>query len=118
MKTELSEDSWHYCGYVQTGLRFGYTDLPYNGGRSLIEVHGGVTYGVDSEGWIGFDCAHAGDTCVEDGSEHGEDDSLRKVWTVDKVKSETEKLADQLKNLEEFVAAVDKERKTGDARSE
>lgn len=26
-----------------------------------IDVHGGVTYGPDDDGWIGFDCIHFGD---------------------------------------------------------
>lgn len=26
-----------------------------------VDVHGGITYGVDLDGWIGFDTLHAGD---------------------------------------------------------
>ncbi|MBD3941974.1 hypothetical protein IF188_09730 [Microbacterium sp. NEAU-LLC] len=28
---------------------------------SGIDAHGGITYGVDEDGWIGFDTLHAGD---------------------------------------------------------
>ena len=27
-----------------------------------VDVHGGITYGPDSDGWIGFDTMHAGDS--------------------------------------------------------
>lgn len=47
---------YHYCGYVRTTLSGTYTDY-----ESEIDVHGGVTYGIDDEGWIGFDAGHAGD---------------------------------------------------------
>lgn len=50
------------CGYVQLPLRLRglwqwFGDIPYD----LFDAHGGLTYGVDAGGWIGFDTAHAGD---------------------------------------------------------
>lgn len=49
------------------GYRCGYILIPHGHpwhGKSYddipAEVHGGLTYG-DEEGWVGFDCAHAGD---------------------------------------------------------
>lgn len=50
------------CGYVQLpprlrGLWHWYDDIPYED----VDAHGGLTYGVDAAGWIGFDTAHAGD---------------------------------------------------------
>ena len=50
-----------------------------------IDVHGGVTYGVDGNGWIGFDTAHynSGD------------------WSRDEVLEEARRLAKQAKAAEE-----------------
>lgn len=72
----LLAESWEYlglrcgiggthlsgCGYVQLPppLRHvwsWYDEIPYE----EIEAHGGLTYGVDGAGWIGFDTSHLGD---------------------------------------------------------
>ena len=120
----------HWTGYAQTSLSgFTESDL-YGHGHRLIEAHGGVTYGPDADGWVGFDTAHAGDLCLnEDGEpwgtmyvEHGrEPTELRRygsveacerasdcnVWRLKDVREETERLAEQLSLLEGFAAAVD-----------
>ena len=78
----------------------------------FFEVHGGITYSghgrdgypVESDGWwFGFDCAHAWDRKVEipPGYEPTELDLEGKLWTVEEVAQECEKLADQLKKIEE-----------------
>lgn len=75
-----------------------YEDVP-------AEVHGGLTFSgeglhdeIDTEDkvmWFGFDCAHAGDEIKGmaniGGSGH--------FWTEEEVVEETEKLAEQLKDL-------------------
>lgn len=93
--------SW-YCGYVKTGLDFNYDDV-----YRIIDVHGGITH-CSADGWTGFDCAHAGDLCLDKNGEPMIDEcSIRecykKEWSVDDVVSETEKLARQIAQLEELV---------------
>lgn len=49
-------------GYVQLPLFHPWRPLDLQvGDGSIVEVHGGITYGPDDEGWIGFDTCHAGD---------------------------------------------------------
>src|SRR5664279_3769847 len=51
------------CGYTWlpagTGLRRSADVLGYEG--IPVDVHGGLTYGPDDAGWIGFDTGHAWD---------------------------------------------------------
>lgn len=93
-----------YTGYVRTKLpaTVGYDDLMKYAG---IDAHGGLTYGVDDDGWVGFDCNHAWDICIgEDGEpltpaewRHDDpSDRLTKVWGPEGVKNECERLAEQL----------------------
>lgn len=66
--------SW--CGYVNLPddhpwRRMAQEDIP-------VRVHGGLTYGPDGDGWIGFDMMHAGDRLVtRDG--HDMDADLKPV---------------------------------------
>lgn len=46
----------HYCGYVKTPF-----DGHHDEFNSSINVHGGLTYGIDEDGWVGFDTAHGFD---------------------------------------------------------
>ena len=119
----------HYCGYVRSMFdsRWNYDDFQ-DWPAGLIDIHGGLTYGVDEDGWIGFDCAHAYDFCVdEDGEPWGKishfgsrDDN--KVWTLEDVKEETERLADQVNTVQEFAEKVERygtdSDRRGDARDE
>jgi hypothetical protein len=101
-----------YCGYVRT-------DLPASTAadelQDALDVHGGLTYGVDEEGWIGFDCAHAGDVCLDvdgdpltgyDGkfglrSPAERSDGLpTRRWTPEDVIEETKRVAEQVRALE------------------
>lgn len=43
----------HYCGYVQTPFEGDHEDFV-----GTIEVCGGLTYGIDDDGWVGFDTLH------------------------------------------------------------
>lgn len=132
----VKNDVGHWCGYTQTALR-GFTseDVYDFGGHESIHVlsaHGGITYGPDEDGWVGFDCGHARDLCLNEhgepwgttvetlGNEHMEirrhgsveaceeaDDCF--VWRLADVKREVEQFADQLIALEAFMEAVDRE---------
>lgn len=88
----------HYMGYVQVANP---DTLAMEWGYPKVSVHGGITYGPDDEGWIGFDTAHAWDVSVdENGEEFGridqiytEENEMTTVWTPDKVRNEIIKLA-------------------------
>ncbi len=94
-------------GYVQlpeshTALGKDYDDID-------IDVHGGLTYGPDEDGWLGFDTGHTGDEWSEEELEGttGEWDSLGLPsfhipssygvrWSRAKLHAEVESLAEQL----------------------
>lgn len=61
-------------------------------GMPDVDVSGGITYGVDSGGWIGFDTLHAGDYWP--GSMFGPDEG-DKHWTPEMVADEARSLARQ-----------------------
>jgi len=123
----------HWCGYTQTSLRgFTDSDLYDHGGHEgvqILSVHGGITYGPDENGWVGFDCGHARDVNLNEngqlwGTMHvelGHEPLVLKqrgsieaceaagdcfVWRLADVKQEAERLADQLIALEAFIEAV------------
>lgn len=63
-----------YCGYAR--LPFGHPWRVLEDWEIPVDVHGGITYGPDENGWIGFDMMHAGDSLVTvDG--HSLDDDLK-----------------------------------------
>lgn len=124
----------HWCGYTQTSLRgFMDTDLYDHGGHEavrILSVHGGLTYGPDDNGWVGFDCGHARDLNLNEDDEpwgtsyeelgHEPMELSRRgsieaceaaedcfVWRLADVKTETEKLADQLIALENFISTLE-----------
>jgi len=105
----VQQDQGHFCGYVQTNFTPPWTYDDLRGYMShLIDVHGGLTYGPDEDGWVGFDCAHAGDVCVIDGEEQTDFAiSSEKVWTVGDVEDECERLAEQVDVLENFAEKFD-----------
>lgn len=49
----------HYSGYIRVEEH----EKHINFGE--IDVHYGFTYGLDDDGWIGFDCNHSGDICFD-----------------------------------------------------
>lgn len=95
-----------YCGYVQVPpetIKTTRFESRYDEMDGVIEAdvtaHGGITYGPDADGWVGFDCGHAGDTCLnEDGEEWGSLPSFgdRFIWERSDVVEEVESLAEQL----------------------
>ena len=58
-----------------------------------IDVHGGITYGPDASGWIGFDTLHAGD--VWPGSPSWQIELGGRKWTAEDVAYEARNLARQ-----------------------
>jgi hypothetical protein len=56
-----------------------------------VSAHGGVTYGPDVDGWIGFDTLHAGD--VWPNAPHHWHGPGSREWTEDDVAKETERMA-------------------------
>jgi len=130
----VKNDVGDWCGYTQTPLRgFTDTDLYDHGGHEgqrVLSVHGGLTYGPDADGWVGFDCGHAADLCLDERGEtwsksedllgkdhieirrHGSIEECEEaddcfVWRLADVKRETERLADQLILAESFVSSLD-----------
>ncbi|WP_313327679.1 hypothetical protein [Enterobacter oligotrophicus] len=101
-KTAAGINAWifliknsHHCGYVSVPDEISDLDLE----EVLIDVHGGITFDgfADWSGGVrvvGYDCAHAGDSC------YGYDDG---IWRdVDFCVGECEKLAAQLVGLSEL----------------
>lgn len=52
-------------GYVKLPDGHPWRDIEDIQFSSDINVHGGVTYGMDANGWIGFDTLHSGDSWPE-----------------------------------------------------
>lgn len=79
-------------GYAQIPVSHPWrniTDIQFAGDPT--DVHGGITYGMDAQGWIGFDTAHYGDQVDEYllGAEG-------RIWTVEDVAAEARSLATQI----------------------
>lgn len=103
-KVVQNPDLGHFCGYVQTnfGTEWGYGEIRGHM-SSLVDCHGGLTYGVDSRGYVGFDYAHSGDVCIKDGEVQTDHEmSARQEWTVEDVEAECRKVCRQIQTLEEF----------------
>lgn len=116
-------DALDAVGREQRLRRFG-RDLPAGYDFVDVDVHGGLTYGPDEEGWVGFDTAHHGDLWpIEELLEHlkpvdeeafsraeevrlilGELGGLAGVhgkrWTFGDLQAEVENLARQLAHIE------------------
>lgn len=101
----------HYCGYVRTPLNISHSNTTYSGEQyiKLLTVHGGITYGLDSHDFVGFDCGHSEDVCFDgDGNVTTktlirEPEEHSNHWYLEDVKEEVIHLADQLSALEQFV---------------
>lgn len=101
-------DLGHWCGYVRIG------DLENYEREDLhSHIHGGVTWGIDDNGWIGFDCDHAYDVCIDENDrtwgkhenynvkKYGSVEACRqrddvRVWELEDAVEETESFVDQL----------------------
>lgn len=92
----------HLNGYVQVPRG---VELPLDEyGDPIVDAHGGITYGLDEEGWIGFDTAHAGDYWPDRPDPYGLNDlyahlSFPTEWTFEKLVAEVERLAEQVKGI-------------------
>jgi hypothetical protein len=80
--------------------------------EQVLTVHYSVTYGPDDDGWVGFDTAHAGDYWAPDDLikyvSEGEMQFVNEMremssrmswgrrWTMERLKQETEQLAQQV----------------------
>lgn len=121
--------SGHWCGYAAVPPGHPLHGKGYSDDAVLIEAHGGLTYASACQGeichvpkpgepdnvwWFGFDCAHSGDYSPTYGNRyrrHGEGpyDHAAAVaansWqvdqyrTIDYVRAETNRLAEQLAEL-------------------
>lgn len=99
------------CGYVTVSTKHHYYGLGYN--DVPANVHGGLTFS-DGKGTFGFDCAHAGDLCpgvllsvldtAKDPKEYLEAVEMFDTYrTFGWVQDETERLARELKRVDEEV---------------
>lgn len=95
-------------GYVQ----FPPLPLSRETVESIFDVHWGITWGPDADGWIGFDTAHAFDYWAPDDLiEHLSPEGFKvamminelaqgapyvRRWTYAKLRAETEQLAQQV----------------------
>lgn len=78
----------------------GYAKLPadhpwrqLNADDIPVDVHGGITYGPDSDGWIGFDTMHAGDMIDMWHRPEGFQPIEGKIWSPSRARLETIRLA-------------------------
>jgi len=109
-----------WCGYV--GVPPGHpcrAKIGRDAETRQLDAHGGITYTAECHGcvchepkpgeaedlwWLGFDCAHAGDTqpALDQMLRRHESPSMLRFlegdhyWTLAEVKVETERLAEQL----------------------
>jgi hypothetical protein len=93
----VKTDMGHWCGYARRPesaepVRW-TSDYDSKHGELLdaeVDVWGGVTYGPDDDGWVGFDDAHSRPL-----AKHREFNTDREA-----VKNETERLAEQIAELD------------------
>lgn len=78
-------------GYVKLPAGHPWRDMDLQMGEVDVPVHGGITYGPDESGWIGFDTLHSGDYWPDmpDVLGVGRD----KTWTLELVAAEAQQLA-------------------------
>jgi hypothetical protein len=104
-------------GYVQVPEGHPARGLSYTRLYKVTDVHGGLTYGGDEDGWVGFDTGHSGDHwSIGDLDRAGVEiapgmrewhkrlgvDHDPTFWTVELLVAETERLAEQLAALTEI----------------
>lgn len=104
-----------YCGYVRMPLEWRERRLHVDDIDVDVEAHGGLNWGMDDGGWIGFDTGHLGDVWLDpDAPETEGERRMRergapwtepmdllsqggfRVWTLERLRDETEQLAGQL----------------------
>jgi hypothetical protein len=93
-----------YNGYAQLPPRL--RALPVNWDR-YVHVHGGLTYGPDASGWIGFDTGHFGDVWNAADLSHAPEIGVT-YWSWNRVSEETRRLAAQVAALADLIAVVER----------
>jgi hypothetical protein len=93
----------YYTGYVKTPFDGHHREF-----EDAVDVHGGLSYGLDDDGWVGFDTAEAFDLAVAElgqilknapfGDELQRMDETRE-WDPDEVMEETARLAEQFAEI-------------------
>ena len=93
----VKQDMGHWCGYVRrpddvepVRWQSDYDSKHDEILESEVDVWGGITYGPDENGWVGFDDAHARSLV-----DHREFETSKEA-----VKNETKYLADQIRSLQ------------------
>jgi hypothetical protein len=92
----------HYCGYVKTPFDGHFEEF-----QDYVDVHGGLTYGLDESGWVGFDTAHAFDLPVtpfgralpNNAIAGLQGDRDTREWNPEDVMEETARLAEQIAEI-------------------
>lgn len=95
----VKQDLGHWCGYVRRPesaepVRW-TSDFDSKHGEILeaeVDVWGGITYGPDDDGWVGFDDGHAR-SLIDHQDSNAETDR-------EAVKFETGRLAEQIAQME------------------
>jgi hypothetical protein len=88
-----------FNGYVRLPADHVAHDATYDQINRSIRAHGGLTYGPDADGWVGFDTGHAGDYWP--GMKHFFGTAER-TWDMERLAAETESLAAQLAAMTEI----------------
>lgn len=108
----IAMGAWAPCGYVRLPADDPRRQTDWEGFD--VHVHGGLTYGPDQDGWVGFDAGHAGDVWAPDDLIGALEPEMFKAamtiqrwhadvpvpwsitWTMERFRSEVSHLADQL----------------------
>lgn len=102
----------HYCGYVVIPDGHPVYEKPLHQYKCLAvkepSVHGGITWtgypqglgDINEKLWlVGFDCYHAGDCPLFREPRMMPWNEMEHKWTQEEVEQETERLAEQLKEM-------------------
>lgn len=95
------------CALVRAplwGAVNGYVQVPSitSAQAEQVEAHGGITYGPDSDGWIGLDTLHSGDIWPDSPEVlHGPRRDWDIEWTEDLVAQAVEAMAASAKAVVE-----------------
>ncbi len=88
-----------YNGYARLPQGHSWQELDLQGDDyEVVDIHGGITFGPEEGGWIGFDTMHAWDVWPNGPAVFVATDSPMDIhWTVDMVIKEAKHLAQQVK---------------------
>lgn len=108
LETGIEEGiEWAIYAHDSMGNINGYVRIPEGhewrklddwqwGGIAGVEVHGGITFGITDDGWIGFDTAHVGDVWPGSSLLRSYGGGFATYWTQETVVGETKQLARQI----------------------